>query len=109
MAKGMDPAISISQAYKAADGVDKEGKKERKDQEEGPLAFLGLQRKESVDEEDGKDEEKKNTEDEQEDMEIDAEMKRKSTLIGDDQIYNVVVTAHAFIMIFFIVMPILIG
>jgi len=78
MAKGMDPAISISQAYKAADGVDKEGKKERKDQEEGPLAFLGLQRKESVDDEEGKDEEKKNTEDEQEDMEIDAEMKRKS-------------------------------
>jgi len=78
MAKGMDPRISISQAYKAADGVDKEGKKERKDQEEGPLAFLGLQRKESVDDEESKDEEKKNAEEEQEDMEIDAEMKRKS-------------------------------
>jgi len=70
--------ISISQAYKTADGVDKDGKKERKDQEEGPLAFLGLQRKESVDDEESKDEEKKNAEEEQEDMDIDAEMERKS-------------------------------
>merc|ERR1719290_231336 len=57
MAQGIDPRISISQAYKAAEaaeGGDNEGKKDRKEQE-GPLAFLGLQRKESVEEEENKE------------------------------------------------------
>merc|ERR1711874_478214 len=71
MAQGIDPRISISQTFgNKNDGSDKEGKKEK--QEEGPLAFLGLQRKESVDDEEKKA--GKNEEEEKEggeDMEVD--------------------------------------
>jgi len=71
MAQGIDPRISISQTFgNKNDASDKDGKKEK--QEEGPLAFLGLQRKESVDDEEKKAEKNDEVEKEGgEDMEVD--------------------------------------